>query len=251
MKIAVFLLPCLQKLRLRAQNLQTIDHLVIVIHQPIVQKQLAVGIKQLEKLLAVLQLLNFCIGKHGVFAVGNAGLALLQITVGGKTTVSAFPRFPHQSRAFRFVADKLKSLPAGHLLKLSDDPGAHAVDGAKFQPRGVFLPKGFGKPAAQIGSGRNRIGHRQNRLGRHLTAIQQIPDSRQQRGGFAAAGNGQQQHRPLGLADGSLLLLVQPQGKLLSKGFKGHHLWRYRRLLSSAKIRSENWPTSVLSSTSR
>ena len=224
MKITIFLLPCLQKLRLGSQDLQAVDHLIIVIHQPVIQKQLTVGIKQLEKLLTVLQLLDLFVGKHRVFTVSNAGFALLQIAVGGKAPIGPFPRFPHQPRAVRFVTDKLKSLSTGHLFKLPDDPGAHPVDGAKFQSRSVFFPKSFGKSAAQIGCRRHRIGHRQNRLGRHLTAIEQIPDPRQQRGGFTAAGDSQQQHRPFGLADGSLLLLVQPQGKLLSKGFKDHHL---------------------------
>ena len=251
MEIAVLVLPGLQKGRLGAEDLQPVDHLVVVVHKAVFQQQGPVGVKQLEKRLALLQLPDFLVGQHGVFTVGDAGACLFQLGVGGKAPVAGPPGLPHQASGVGLLGKELKGLPAGGLLKLPDDAGAHAVDGAELQSGGVVLPKGPGEPAAQVGGGCHRVGHSEDLLGRHLPAVQQITHPGQKGGGLSAAGHGQQQHRTFGLADGRLLLAVQFEGEAGLVLVKGHHLCRYSRLLSRANTRSENCPTSVLSSTSR
>ena len=225
--------------------------MIVVVHAAVVQKQLSIGAKQLEKGRTFLPLLDLFVGKHGVFAIGNAGAGLFQIILGGKASAASFPCLTQQSKALTLVTDKLKGLSSCQLFKLPDNAGAHTVDGTKFQPVGVFRAEHLGKAAAQIVGCRHRVGHCQNAFGWHTVTINQIAHPRKQCSGFTASGYRQQQHRAFGLCNSRLLLPVQLERKLPAEGCKIHHLCRNRRLFSSANTRSEKSPTSTLSSTSR
>ena len=201
-----------QQVGAAAQNLQRIDHLIVVVHEPPLPHGAAVSPVERRKVAALhLYLTQFFVGEHLIFGVGNGGGQPLDGALTGKLALLR-PEQLGQQRVFAPLLQQGESCAAVLLLIEADDPAAHPIDGAEGQPRRFRLTKKSGVPPAHIRRCRHRVGHGQDFPGGHAPPMKQIAQPGHQDGGLAAAGHRQQQHRALHRLYRRLLLGVQLQG---------------------------------------
>ena len=239
----------------RPEDLQSIDHLIVVVHPGIFPQKGAVGVINPEKAVVLPAFgPDVPVGLHPVFAEGDAGPGLLDLALGGVILPRPAKGIPDKAGGLPLPVQETEGRSAGAALILPDDPGADAVDGVKGQAGCRLFPKHGGKAPAHILGGRHSIGHGEDALGLHSPAVDETADPCQQHRCLAAPRHRQKQNRPLGLAHRRLLLGIQLEAKGLAKAEEFHRfqpLWWKMRLLSRAKTRSEKAPRGVFSSVSR
>ena len=217
-----------QNLRILPENLEGIDHLVVVIHQLSVPQGLAVGLIEGREVQALhLNFRQLLPLEHLVLHIGDGGLEALYGALRGKLIGLVPVEFPQQSALLAAVLQQAEGGAAHDPLIIADYPAAHAVDGAEAQPLCRLLAEAGGKPPLHIPGGRHGIGHGEDALRLDAPHVAHVAQPGHQDGGFAAARHCQQQHRPLRLLHRSLLLRVQTDGKLCFELGKVHCLLQY------------------------
>ena len=195
-----------------AQDSQGIDHLIVIVHEPLALHGGTVcpenGRKGFPLHLLLLQLLG---GQHLIFGIGDGGLerpnGALPGIVAGLLAVDG-----RQKRALLSqIAEQGEGRSPGEALIMIENAAANAVDGAKGQLLCLRFPKKGRVPRPHVPGGCHRIGHGEDFPRRHALDVEEIPNPAHQHRGFSAARHRQQQHRTLGCLHGRFLLLVQPQ----------------------------------------
>ena len=103
-----------------------------------------------------------------------------------------------------------------------NDLGGNAVDGAELRRLGAVRPEQTGKALLHLLCGGFGIGHGQDASSGDAPAAEHISQAGHQHRGLAAAGHGQEQHRPVHGVDCFRLLRIEPQGVFLVK-FRSFH----------------------------
>ena len=200
-----------QQIRAAPQDAQGIDHLVVVVHPLMLPHGLAIGAVEGREIAALyLQLIQFPVGKHLVFGIGDGGGQALDGAFGGKLPALGPEQFGQQG-AFAVFFQQRKGGAAVFLLIQPDDPAAHPVDGAELQPGSFFGAEERGVPLPHIPRRRHGIGHGKDRSGGDAAHMEQIAQAADQHGGLAAAGHRQQQYRAVHRLHRGLLLRIQAQ----------------------------------------
>ena len=202
----------IQYVRILAQQAPGIAELVVVIHPLVVDEQPVIRrIDRFKRGLAVqLDLFAFRFGRHVVFRITDLQQHGLH-DVFGRKLAGLLPVDIGYNLRLCVGRNQGKGCAVVTRFIFADDLGAHAVDGAEFQLIGQAVSENGNKALPHILRGRNRVGHGQDALRVDSAAVYHIPDAGNQGCGFAAAGNCQQQDRPVNGAYGPLLLPVQPE----------------------------------------
>ena len=222
-EVAAALLEMGEDLGVAPQDLQGVDHLVIVVHQGAVPEGLVVGLVDLREVIqGFSKLLDALLGQHLVFGVSDGGLDGLDVAVRGEVLCNRSIDLPDQGGGISLVAQKIKGLAAAQALIIVNDSGGKAVDGAKFHPLRQLGAEDGGKACLHIPGGGNGVGHRQDGFQGDTAAKQHISKPGHKNRRFAAARHRQQKDRPLHGPDGRILLGIQSGGVFAFECFIGH-----------------------------
>ena len=208
-EIGVARLKLRQNFRLLSEDRQRVGHLVVVIHLPrLAQRSAVVRVKLRKARQAEVLRSDLVRRQHHIFTIGDRRAHLADGAVGWKVPVQRLIDAPDQrgKLAGVFLQRKRRAaLPSAGL----DDLGRQAVDRAELRRLPGKLREARGKARAKLPCGGDGVGHGQNMRRVDAAAQRHIPQPRHQHRRFPASGHGQQQDRPLRLADGGLLLFAE------------------------------------------
>ena len=190
-EIGVARLKLRQNFRLLSEDRQRVGHLVVVIHLPRLAQRSAVVRVQLRKARQAEVLRSDLVRRqHHIFTIGDRRAHLADGAVGWIVPVQRLIDAPDQ-----------RGKLAGVFLQRKRR--------AALPSAGLKLREARGKARAKLPRGGDGVGHGQNMRRVDAAAQRHIPQPRHQHRRFPASGHGQQQDRPLRLADGGLLLLAE------------------------------------------
>ena len=203
-----------QNVRILLQDRLGIDHLIVIVHPPLLaQQQIILLVKLREPVEARVQFGDLLLLQNLVFYKGNPFSQFSGHVLAGKFPVQFPVQVRHQLGKPPFVLHQRegRSAAVGPGV-IGDDFGRNAVDRPKFRDFRAILSEKRRKALLHLPGGRFRVGHGQNFIRRDAAAAEHIPQPGHQHGGLSAAGDRQQQDCPLHGVDRFLLLGVQPPG---------------------------------------
>ena len=202
------------------QDLQGVDHLVVVVHPALaLEFRLVAAVKAGQVGQAGLQRRDALLVQHAVFDVGDDGAQFFQRALGGVVAADAHVQLGQQAGQLPLVGDQAGLLAAIAAAVILQHHRRQAVDGAEGHACGRPLPEAGGKAAAHLPGGGHGVGHRQDLFGRDAAALHHVPQAGHQHRGLAASRHGQQQHRAFHGGRRRQLLRVEAGQILPDKGF--------------------------------
>ena len=168
--VLVLILEVRQHLRHLSQNIQRINHLVIIIHQMLLAEppvvllidctdvNLTVRIPKRASLAAP-QLADLLLAQHLILDISDQRPHIPKVRLRRPGPLHLLINLRQNTARNLLIRHQLKGFLPQHTAVIADDLGADPVNGPKLQPRRQFLAKKARKPAGHVARSGNRISH--------------------------------------------------------------------------------------------
>ena len=228
-QIPVSFLVLRKKLRAARQNVQRIDHLIVVIHQPLLLHLFAVASIDFCKRIAgfFLQLLQLLSGKLHVLDITDPAPKLRRLRLRGKASRRVNVKTPEKLQNLALVRLQRKRLLPDSAPILCNHTGADPVDGPELESArriGKLHAEHPFKPPSHVLRRRHGIGYGQDLLRQNTKAEEHIPKPCHQNGCLSCSRNSKNKDRTVHCLNGPVLLICQLQRIFLFIFFKRHEI---------------------------
>ena len=229
-----------KKLRAAHQNIQRIDHLIVVIHPPLPLHFFAVALIDFCKRIAgfLLQLLQLLSGKLHILDIADPAPKLRRLRLRGKASRSVNVKIPEKLQNLTLVRLQRKRLLPDSASIICDHTGADPVDGPELKSArriGKLRAEHPFKPPSHVLRRRHGIGYGQDLLRQNAKAEEHISKPCHQNGCLSGSRNSKNKDRTVHCLNGPVLLICQLQRIFLFIFFKRHEI-HPRRILGSFLI---------------
>jgi hypothetical protein len=204
-----------EDVRVPQQYLPRENELVVIVHEPAPPERLPVRIVyRRDGDAARFEFVYLTARQTHILYISYRILQLFYVSALG---ILAAHRAEDLGKYRAVVGHKVKALRAG-LARISVDYRiAYAVYRAKLQPRRVLLAKHRREAGAHFSARSDGVGHGQDVLGRDPHAVDKIRGAGDKRRRLAAAGDGKQQHCPVGTLHRLRLLRIEPDIEFIAE----------------------------------